>query len=50
MIHTIEPRQNRFFDPFDGVIPPTRRKIIAKGWQGVFRHVLLEVMPVSELA
>jgi Transposase DDE domain len=50
MIHSIDPRQNRLFDPFQGIIPPAGRKIIAKGWQGVFRHVLLEVMPVSKLA
>jgi Transposase DDE domain len=49
MIHAIDPRQNRFFDPFDGVIPPAGRKIIGNGWQGVFRHVLLDVMPVGEL-
>jgi hypothetical protein len=49
MIHTVDPRQNRLFDPFDGVIPPLGRRIIADGWQGVFRHVLLEVMPVAEL-
>jgi hypothetical protein len=49
MIHTVDPRQNRLFDPFDGVIPPLGRRIIAEGWQGVFRHVLLEVMPVAEL-
>ena len=49
MIHTVDPRQNRLFDPFDGVIPPAGRQIIADGWQGVFRHVLLEVMPVDEL-
>jgi hypothetical protein len=50
MIHSVDPRQNRLFDPFQGIIPPTGRKIIATGWQGVFRHVLLEVMPVSNLA
>jgi hypothetical protein len=50
MIHSVDPRQNRFFDPFHGVIPPTGRKIIGNGWQGVFRHVLLEVMPVGDLA
>jgi len=50
MIHTADPKQNRLFDPFDGVIPPLGRKIIGKGWQGVFRHVLLEVMPVADLA
>src|SRR5512142_3371346 len=49
MIHAVDPRQNRLFDPFDGVIPPVGRRIIADGWQGVFRHVLLEVMPVAAL-
>ena len=50
MIHVVDPRQNRFFDPFDGVIPPPGRTIIGNGWQGVFRHVILEAMPVAELA
>jgi len=50
MIHFVDPRQNRLFDPFDGIIPPAGRKIIGNGWQGVFRHVLLEVMPVGQLA
>lgn len=49
MIHAVDPRQNRLFDPFDGVIPPAGHKIIADGWQGLVRHVLLEVMPVAEL-
>ena len=50
MIHTVDPRQNRLFDPFDGVISPVGRRIIGEGWQGVFRHVLLHVMPVGNLA
>ena len=50
MIHSIDPRQNRLFDPFEGVIPPAGRKIIGNGWQGVFRHAILEVMPVDDLA
>ncbi len=50
MIHFVDPRQNRLFDPFQGVIPPSGQRIIADGWQGVFRHVILEVMPVGELA
>jgi hypothetical protein len=50
MIHTVDPRQKRLFDPFEGVIPPTGRQLIIEGWQGVFRHVLLELMPVGELA
>src|SRR3954465_2234320 len=49
MIHSVDPRQDRLFDPFDGVIPPVGRRIIADGWQGVFRHVILQVMPVAEL-
>jgi hypothetical protein len=50
MIHANDPRQNRLFDPFEGMIPPAGQRIISSGWQGVFRHVLLEVMPVGELA
>jgi hypothetical protein len=50
MIDTNDPRQNRLFDPFAGMIPPAGQRIISSGWQGVFRHVLLEVMPVGELA
>ena len=50
MIYVVDPRQNRLFDPFEGVIPPAGRKIIENGWQGVFRHAILEVMPVGDLA
>ncbi len=50
MIHIIDPRQNRLFDPFEGVIPPAGQRIIGSGWQGVVRHLLLELMPVGELA
>jgi hypothetical protein len=50
VIHSVDPRQNRLFDPFQGIIPPAGRKIIGNGWQGVFRHAILEVMPVGQLA
>ena len=50
MIHAVDPRQKRLFDPFEGVIPPAGRQLITDGWQGVFRHVLLELMPVGDLA
>ena len=50
MIHAVDPRQNRLFDPFQGLIPPTGRRILGQGWQGIFRHALLELMPVGELA
>lgn len=49
MIHIVDPRQSRLFDPFDGVIPPVGLRIISEGWQGVFRHVILEVLPVGHL-
>jgi Transposase DDE domain len=50
MIHIVDPRQKRLFDPFEGIIPPAGQRIIIKGWQGVFRHALLDAMPVGELA
>jgi len=50
MINIVDPRQNRLFDPFEGVISPAGQRIISSGWQGVFRHVLLKLMPVGELA
>ena len=50
MIHSVDPRQNRLFDPFQGIIPPAGRTIIGNGWQGVFRHAILQVLPVDQLA
>jgi hypothetical protein len=50
MIHIVDPRQILPFDPFEGIIPPAGYRLISSGWQGVFRHALLEVMPVDELA
>jgi hypothetical protein len=49
MRHARDPRQNRLFDPFQGVISPAGARIIAQGWQGVFRHAILELMPVHQL-
>ncbi|MBN1818370.1 MAG: hypothetical protein JW828_13500, partial [Sedimentisphaerales bacterium] len=46
----IDPRQTRLFDPFDSVLTPQTRKHLLAGWPGVFRHVLLELMPVGALA
>ena len=50
MIHKIDPRQKRLFDPYQGLITPAGLKIITEGWQALFRHILLEKMPVTELA
>ena len=49
MRHSVDPRQGRLFDPFDGIIPPLGRKQIDEGWQGLFRSSMLHLMPVREL-
>ena len=49
MRHTVDPRQGRLFDPFDGLIPPLGLDRIHNGWQGILRTVLLELMPARQL-
>jgi hypothetical protein len=44
------PRQTILFDSFDPVLSPRTRADLLSDWQGVFRHVLLEQMPVDVLA
>jgi len=46
----IDPRQTRLFDPFDSVLTPQTRKYLLDSWPGMFRHVLLELMPVGALS
>ena len=48
MRYSVDPRQGRLFDPFDGIIPPLGRKHIDAGWQSLFRGSLLHLMPVRE--
>ena len=50
MRNITDPRQQRLFDPFDGLFSPSAVRILESGWQGVFRHVILEVLPVAELS
>ena len=50
MRQVVEPRQKMMFDPFDGVISPAGWTRISNGWQGVFREVVLELLPVDQLA
>jgi hypothetical protein len=38
------------FDPFEGIFEEKLRKKLLSGWQGVFRYVILELMPVNTLA
>ena len=46
----IDPQQIRLFDPFDSVLTPQALKALLDSWPGVFRHVLLELMPVGSLS
>lgn len=44
------PQQSRLFDPFDPVLTEKTRTRLLDGWPGVFRHVILELMPVNILS
>ena len=46
----VNPRQTRLFDPFDSVLTEKTRKRLLNGWPGVFRHVILELMPIDALS
>ncbi len=44
------PQQSRLFDPFDPVLTEKTRTRLLDDWPGVFRHVILELMPVNILS
>jgi len=46
----VNPQQTRLFDPFDRVLTEKTRKRLLEGWPGVFRHVILELMPVDAVS
>jgi hypothetical protein len=46
----VNPKQTRLFDPFDNVLTEKTRKRLLDGWAGVFRHVILELMPVETIS
>lgn len=50
MRNILDPRQNELFDSYRAVLSPVAYKRMIKGWQGVFRHVILHEMPANELA
>jgi hypothetical protein len=45
-----DPRQQQLFDPFERIFSPLAYKTIQNGWQGLFRHVILELLPAEILA
>lgn len=49
MQRIVDPRQNKLFDAYDPVLTETTRRRLLDGWPGVFRHVILELMPVDAL-
>jgi len=50
MYTIVNPQQARLFDPFDPVLTEKTRKRLLDGWPGVFRHVILELMPVDVIS
>jgi hypothetical protein len=46
----VDPKQTRLFDPFDNVLTEKTRKRLLDGWAGVFRHIILELMPVETIS
>jgi hypothetical protein len=50
MRNLVNPQQIRLFDSFDSILTETTRKRLLDGWQGVFRHVLLALMPVEQMS
>ncbi len=50
MFTLIDPGQKRLFDPYETVFSPPAYKRVLGGWQGVFRQVILELLPAKQLA
>ena len=50
MHHIVNPQQTRLFDPFDNVLTEKTRRRLLDNWPGVFRHVILELMPVDAIS
>jgi len=46
----VNPQQTLLFDPFGSVLTEKTRKRLLDGWPGVFRHVILELMPVDAVS
>jgi hypothetical protein len=50
MHHIVNPQQIQLFDPFDNVLTEKTRRRLLDNWPGVFRHVILELMPVDAIS
>jgi len=49
MRRIVNPQQNRLFDSFNPVLTAQTQRLLLDDWPGVFRHVILELMPVEQL-
>ena len=49
MRRIVNPQQNRLFDSFNPVLTVQTQRLLLDDWPGVFRHVILELMPVEQL-
>jgi hypothetical protein len=49
MQRIVDPRQTRLFDPFDAVLTRKTKQTLEQDWPGVFRHVILQLLPVDTL-
>lgn len=49
MRRIVNPRQTRLFDPYQPVLTAANQQWLEENWPGVFRHVILERMPVGAL-
>ena len=45
----VTPQQTNLFDSYDPVLNERARQRLLDDWPGIFRHVVLELMPVTEL-
>jgi hypothetical protein len=50
MRHIADLQQEQLFDPFEHLLSRQARQSLQEGWQGVFRHVILELLPVDAVA
>ena len=50
MTYSVDPKQTPLFDPYEPVFSDLAHKRIRGGWPGVFRHAILDLMPVDALS
>jgi hypothetical protein len=50
MHNIVHPKQTRLFDPFSPILTEQTRKRLIDGWPGIFRSVILELMPVEAVS